>query len=90
MCFSADSLSIRLIQRGQTHARQMQAGVRTLRLGRLRSFIWALGSVSAMDSTDSELCRSASEKGPSPTNCTVLFCHGSSRNALSLNLRARS
>ncbi len=44
------------------------------------------GSVSAMDSTDSDCRRSASEKGPSPTNCTVLFCHGSSVNALSLNL----
>ena len=44
------------------------------------------GSVSAMDSTESDCRRSASEKGPSPTNCTVLFCHGSSVNALSLNL----
>ena len=80
----------RLKQRGQVNARQIQQGVRTFRLGRLMSFLWALGSVSEMDSTDSERCRSASEKGPSPTNCTVLFCHGSSRNALSLNLRART
>ena len=90
ICTCMTPLYVRLTLRGQVHARPMQQGLRTLRLGRLRSFLWPLGSVSAMDSTDSERCRSASEKGPSPTNCTVLFCHGSSMNALSLNLRART
>lgn len=46
----------------------------------------ASGSVSAMDSIDRELFRSEGEKGLADVNVTVLGAHGSSRNALSLNL----
>jgi len=68
--------------------RGLRGGARAGMLGRPIVCSVGVGSVSAMDSTDSERCRSASEKAPSPTNCTVLFCHGSIVNALSLNLRA--